>query len=151
CGDHEGAWCVHHRQVWGRPLPPLAPAQTALGALSPLFWHPHSYVGRHHSGLGFAGDTLVEAVLAGPGVTDATLAWLTPEAAAACGSLHTLTLAETAVSDDAVARLRALLPSTEVEVRTTPLTRWETPYEVVRGGRWGAFLRTLRGIFGLRR
>lgn len=112
----ESAWFVHLHHVHGAPLGKPVPARTAYGALAPLFWHHHSFVGRYHSGLVFDGDVLVEATLVGPDVTDETLELLTPESAACCASLRVLRLQTPCPTPPAIERLRELLPTTRIEV-----------------------------------
>ncbi len=113
----ESGWYVHLHHLRGATLAEPAPAQTAYGALAPLFWHTHSDVGRYHSGLVFDGDVLVEATLEGDEVTDETLALLTPAGAARCESLRTLTLRGTRATATAIDRLRGHLPGTRIELR----------------------------------
>lgn len=108
---------VHLHHLQGPPIPGATPPSTTLSALAPLYWHSHSYVGRRHSGLRFEGDVLVEATLSGAAVTDETLAWLTPERAACCGSLRTLAFDSTRVTDAAIERVRTLLPHVSVRKR----------------------------------
>lgn len=111
----ESAWLVRLHHVQGAPLGKPVPARTAYGALAPLFWHHHSFVGRYHSGLVFDGDVLVEATLVGPDVTDETLELLTPESAACCASLRVLRLQAPCPTPPAIERLRELLPTTRIE------------------------------------
>lgn len=110
----DSGWFVHLRHMQGPPLPEPMPATTAFAALTPLFWHARSFVGRYHTGLVFDGDELVEATLSGPNVTDETLALLDSKGAACCSGLRSLTFESTRATPAAVDRIRGLLPYTDV-------------------------------------
>lgn len=113
----DSGYFVHLQHLQGPPIPAAVPPTNTLSALAPLYWHSHSYVGRHHSGLKFDGDVLVAATFDGADVTDETLALLTPERAACCQSLRTLTFRETRVTKPAVERVKGLLPHVTVKKR----------------------------------